>query len=194
MSELNYRGSSGWGRAHRATLDGHWGVADVEDCVDAARQLAALGKVDGDRMVIRGGSAGGFTVLATLASSDIFAAGISYFGIGDLRRLRTTTHKFERRSLDLLVGPWPEAATDYRHRSPIERCDAISAPVLFLHGRQDTVVPPEQSVLMAERLTASGIRCDTVFFEDEGHGFGRRANIVAALESELRFLTEVLRL
>ncbi|MFJ9817514.1 S9 family peptidase [Streptomyces sp. NPDC101151] len=190
--ELNYRGSSGWGRSYRAALEGNWGVADVQDCIAAAQQLAALGKVDENRMVVRGGSAGGYTVLATLAASDVFAAGVSYFGICDLRLLRDNTHKFEERSLDLLVGPWPEAEEEYRRRSPIERCDAISAPVLFLHGRQDRVVPPEQSALMAKRLTEQGVRCDTVFFEDEGHGFGKRANVVEALKSELRFFLDVL--
>ncbi|MER6029497.1 prolyl oligopeptidase family serine peptidase [Streptomyces sp. NPDC001851] len=192
--ELNYRGSSGWGRSYRAALDGRWGVADVEDCAAAARGMAALGLVDADRMVVRGGSAGGFTVLATLAESDIFAAGVSYFGICDLRLLRDNTHKFEKGSLEVLVGPWPEAAEEYRRRSPIERCDEISAPVLFLHGRQDRVVPPEQSALMAERLTERGVRSDTVFFDDEGHGFGRQASVVEALESELRFYTDVLQL
>ncbi|MFI9722816.1 prolyl oligopeptidase family serine peptidase [Streptomyces sp. NPDC052396] len=192
--ELNGRGSSGWGRDYRAALDGQWGLADVSDCVEAARLLAAMGKADPARMVVRGGSAGGFTVLAALAASDVFAAGISYFGLGDLRLLRLNTHKFEEGSLDLLIGPWPEAEAEYRRRSPVERCEAISAPVLFLHGRRDTVVPVEQSALMAERLRARGVPCRTVFFDDEGHGFGKRANIVSALESELEFVREVLAL
>ncbi|MEV5505493.1 alpha/beta hydrolase family protein [Streptomyces orinoci] len=190
--ELNQRGSSGYGRAYRAALDGRWGLADVADCVDAARTLAACGKADAQRMVLRGGSAGGFTVLATLAASDVFAAGISYFGIGDLRQLREHTHKFEQHALDLLIGPWPEAEGEYRRRSPLERCAAITAPVLFLHGRRDAVVPVEQSSLMAERLTARGIPCDLVLFDEEGHGFGRQETIVTALEAELAFVGKAL--
>lgn len=192
--ELNYRGSSGWGREYRAALDGHWGLRDVEDCVQAARRLAALGMVDPTRMVIRGASAGGFTVLATLAASGDFAAGVSYFGVGDLPLLRRRTHPFEAHSLDVLIGPWPEAEEEYRRRSPVEHCETISSPVLILHGREDKVVPIEQSVLMAERLTAGGVPCRTVFFDDEGHGFARRDSVVTALENELTFLTEILKL
>ncbi|WP_052398217.1 S9 family peptidase [Streptomyces sp. NRRL F-5123] len=192
--ELNYSGSSGWGRDYRMALDGHWGLRDVDDCVQAARRLAALGKVDPARMVIRGGSAGGFTALATLAASDDFAAGISYFGISDLRLLRHTTHHFEAHLLDRLVGPWPGAEEEYRRRSPVESCESISVPVLFLHGHRDKVVPVEQSIWMAERLVARGIECRTVLFDDEGHGFARQENIIAGLEAELAFLSQVLKL
>jgi dipeptidyl aminopeptidase/acylaminoacyl peptidase len=191
--EINYRGSSGWGRGYRRALDGEWGGAEVADCVDAARALAAQGRVDPDRMIIRGASAGGFTALVALAAADAFAAGISYYGISDLARLRASTHKFESHSLDWLIGPWPEAQEEYERRSPLARCEAITAPLLLLHGRQDPVVPVEQSELIARRLNERGVLCRTVYFDDEGHGFVHRANVIASLEAELAFLAEVLK-
>jgi dipeptidyl aminopeptidase/acylaminoacyl peptidase len=192
--EINYRGSSGWGRDYREALDGRWGIAEVADCADAARQLAAEGRVDPERMVIRGSSAGGFTTLAALAATDTFAAGISYYGISDLTLLRAGTHKFESHALDWLIGDWPAEAEEYRRRSPLEQVDAIEAPLLLLHGRLDRVVPVEQSELMAQRLAERGVYCLTAYFDDEGHGFVHRANVIRGLDVELEFLADVLRL
>lgn len=191
--DVNYRGSTGFGRAYRERLNGAWGVADVEDCVYAARWLADKGLVDGRRMVIRGSSAGGFTVLCALAfHAGVFAAGTSYFGVADPALLATDTHKFESRSLDTLIGPWPSAADTYRARSPFLAADRIDCPVLFFQGMEDAVVPPNQTAAMVEALTSRGVAAHVRYFEGEGHGFRRATTIVASLEIELAFYSEVL--
>ena len=189
--DLNYRGSSGFGRPYRQALYQRWGIADVEDTGYAVRHLAAEGLIDPQRCVIRGSSAGGYTVLAALTFSDTFKAGASLYGIGDLEILATDTHKFESRYLDNLVGPYPEARARYRARSPIHHAERLDCPVIFFQGLKDRVVPPNQAQLMADALRQKGIRVEHVTFAEEGHGFRQAANIIAALEAELAFYTEV---
>ena len=190
--DVDYRGSTGYGRRYRRALDGAWGVADVEDCVAAAKFLADRGDVDPDRLMIRGGSAGGFTVLASLALHDVFAAGASRYGIADLEALAADTHKFESRYLDRLVGPYPEAQDTYRARSPINHLDGFDAPMIVLQGDEDEIVPPAQSEMIVEALRAKGVPVAYLIFEGEQHGFRNADNIVAALEAELVFFGRIL--
>jgi dipeptidyl aminopeptidase/acylaminoacyl peptidase len=190
--DVDYRGSTGYGRAYRRVLEGQWGIADVEDCVAAARYLAARGDVDGGRLMIRGGSAGGFTVLAALAFHDVFAVGASRYGVADLEALATDTHKFESRYLDSLIGPYPEAKELYVGRSPIHHVDRLDVPMIVLQGDEDAIVPPNQSEMIVEALEAKGVPVSYVVFEGEQHGFRQADNIVAALESELAFFGRVL--
>jgi dipeptidyl aminopeptidase/acylaminoacyl peptidase len=189
--DVNYRGSTGYGRAYRKLLDGNWGVFDVEDCVAGARALAAQGLVDGKRMAIRGSSAGGLTVLCALAFHNVFAAGASYYGVCDLLALAKDTHKFESHYLDTLVGPYPERADLYRARSPVHAADRISCPVIFFQGTDDRVVPPAQSEAMAKALRERGLFAPLLLFPGEQHGFRRKETIVAALEAEVRFYRRV---
>lgn len=189
--DVNYRGSTGFGTAYRRMLDGQWGVADVEDCVAVARRHGDEGLVDGGRMAISGGSAGGYTVLAALAFHDVFAAGASHYGIGDLMALADDTHKFESRYVDRLVGPLPEAEAVWRERSPINHVDGLSCPVIFFQGLDDKVVPPNQAEAMVAALRAKGIPVAYVPFEGEGHGFRRAETIKRALEAELYFYGRV---
>ncbi len=189
--DVNYGGSTGYGRAYRELLRGQWGVVDVEDCVAAARFLAERGDVDPERMGIRGGSAGGFTTLAALAFHDTFAAGVSKYGVADLAVLAQETHKFESRYMDSLVGPWPEAEDVYRERSPLYHADQIRVPLLVLQGLEDEVVPPNQSEMIVAALEANGIPVTYLAFEGEQHGFRRAETIVRATEAELAFYGEV---
>lgn len=189
--DVNYRGSTGYGRAYRRLLDGQWGVADVADCVNGARHLADAGRVERARMAIRGRSAGGYTVLAALAFHDIFAAGASYYGIGELEALARDTHKFESRYLDRLVGPYPECAALYRERSPLNHLQSLSCPVIFFQGLEDRVVPPNQAQMMRDALFAKGIPVACLMFEGEQHGFRRAETIVRTLEAELYFYGRV---
>ena len=185
--DVNYRGSSGFGRAYRKALYGRWGVADVEDCVAAARALVGRGAADPARLAIRGGSAGGFTVLSALAFHDTFTAGASLYGVADLEALAGDTHKFESRYLDSLVGPYPETAALYRERSPIHHLEGFTAPMIVLQGSDDRVVPPNQSRMIVEALDARGVPVAYLEFEGESHGFRRADTIVAALKAELAF-------
>ena len=189
--EVNYRGSTGYGRAYRQALEGEWGVADVEDCASVARALVEAGKVDGDRLAIRGGSAGGYTTLAALAFTDTFRAGASYYGIGDLESLARDTHKFESRYLDRLVGPYPQSRELYRQRSPIRAPQRLSCPVIFLQGLEDKVVPPNQAEAMVAALRDRGIAVAYLPFADEQHGFRRSETIRRAMEAELYFYSKV---
>jgi len=189
--DVNYRGSTGYGRAYRERLLGAWGVADVEDCVNGARHLAAAGRVDPTRMAIRGRSAGGYTVLAALTFHDVFAAGASYYGIGDLEALARDTHKFESRYMDRLVGPYPQQAALYRQRSPIHHVDGLSCPVIFFQGLEDAVVPPNQALTMRDAVKSKGIPVACLMFEGEQHGFRRAQTIVRCLEAELYFYGRV---
>jgi dipeptidyl aminopeptidase/acylaminoacyl peptidase len=189
--DVNYGGSTGYGRAFRELLNGQWGVVDVEDCVAAARFLADRGDVDPDRMAIRGGSAGGFTTLAALAFHDTFAAGVSKYGVADLAVLAQETHKFESRYLDSLIGPWPEAEAVYRERSPLFHADQIQVPLLVLQGLEDEVVPPNQSELIVEALKANGVPVGYLAFEGEQHGFRKAETIIRANEAELSFYAQV---
>ncbi|MCY4229357.1 MAG: S9 family peptidase, partial [Alphaproteobacteria bacterium] len=189
---VNYGGSTGYGRAFRQQLHGQWGVVDVDDCCAAAMWLADTGKVDANRLVVRGGSAGGYTTLAALAFRDVFKAGASHYGIGDLKALARDTHKFESRYLDRLIGPLPEADAVYDARSPLLHAEHISCPVIFLQGTEDKIVPPDQTEAMAAALRAGGVPVALLLFEGEGHGFRRSENIVAALEAELSFFARIL--
>lgn len=190
--DVDYRGSTGYGRDYRKALEGDWGIVDVDDAVAAARHLAARGDVDPDRLIIRGGSAGGFTVLAALAFHDVFTAGASRYGVADLEALATETHKFESRYLDSLVGPYPEAKDVYVARSPINHVDGINAPMIVLQGDEDTIVPPNQSEMIVAALEAKGVPVAYLLFEGEQHGFRQADNIVRALEAELAFFGEIL--
>ncbi|MBV1838007.1 prolyl oligopeptidase family serine peptidase [Acetobacter estunensis] len=189
--DVNYSGSTGFGRAWRERLDGQWGVRDVADCIAATRHIAASGRVDARRIAIRGSSAGGMTVLAALATSDVFAAGVSLYGVVDLRALAQETHKFESRYLDGLIGPWPEAEAIYRARSPLFMAEHIHAPVLFLQGLDDTVVPPAQARSMVEALRRNHVRCPLIEFPGEGHGFRSEDTLTRAFQLELAFYGEI---
>jgi dipeptidyl aminopeptidase/acylaminoacyl peptidase len=190
--DVDYRGSTGYGRPYRDALNGQWGVADVDDCVAAARFLVDRGSVDGARMAIRGGSAGGFTTLACLAfRPDVFAAGISRYGIADLELIHEDTHKFESRYEEQLVAPWPEGRHVFRDRSPIHALDRVRAPMLLLQGLDDRVVPPSQLDTMEAVFAAHGVPHVAVRFEGEGHGFRRAETRRAAARLELGFLARV---
>jgi dipeptidyl aminopeptidase/acylaminoacyl peptidase len=190
--DVNYRGSSGFGRAYRDRLRGQWGVLDVSDCVDAARAVASRGSADALRLAIRGSSAGGYTTLCALAFHDVFRAGASYYGIGDLEALARDTHKFEARYLDRLVGPYPLRRDLYVARSPLHFARRISCPVIFFQGLEDAVVPPNQAEAMVDALAAGGIPHAYVPFAGERHGFRRADSLRKALEAELYFYAKVL--
>lgn len=189
--EVNYGGSTGYGRAYRQRLRGQWGVVDVQDVAAAASGLAASGAADPHRLAIKGGSAGGWTVLAALARTDVFAAGISRYGVGDARALAADTHDFESRYLDGLIGPLPEAEDLYVERSPLTHIAGFAVPVLLLQGAEDAVVPPSQAEAIRDALAARGVPHAYVLYEGEGHGFRRAESVVHALESELAFLGQV---
>lgn len=190
--DVNYAGSTGYGRAYRKQLEGQWGIADVDDCQAAARHLADSGRADPGRLCIRGGSAGGFTTLAALAFGDTFAAGANAFGVADLEALAQETHKFESRYLDGLVGPYPKRRDLYLERSPIHHLEGFDKPLITLQGLQDEVVPPAQSEMIVDALRAKGVPVAYVAFEGEQHGFRQAANIRTALDSELSFYSQVL--
>lgn len=192
VADANYGGSSGFGRAYRDLLQGQWGVVDVEDCINAAYHLAETGRVDGSRLAIRGGSAGGFTVLTALIESDMFAAGTSLYGVADLTALAADTHKFESRYLDGMIGPYPERRDLYEERSPINRTEGLSSPLLVLQGTEDEIVPPSQSEAIVAALAAKGVPHAYVAFEGEQHGFRIGENIIRSLEVELWFYGRVL--
>jgi len=189
--DVNYGGSTGFGRAYRQSLSGQWGVVDVEDCIAGARFLADQGLVDADRLAIRGGSAGGFTTLAALAFHDVFKAGASYYGVADLRALDADTHKFESRYTNDLLAPLPERAALYAQRSPLQHAHRMSCPVIFFQGLDDKVVPPAQSQAMVAAMRARGIRVGYLEFAGEGHGFRRKETQQRALEAELSFYAQV---
>jgi dipeptidyl aminopeptidase/acylaminoacyl peptidase len=189
--DVDYGGSTGYGREYRRRLDGQWGIVDVDDCIAAARFLVERGDVDPDRLAIEGGSAGGYTTLAALAFRDVFAAGISLFGVGDLEQLELKTHKFESQYDHRLLAPYPEAAALFRERSPMYAAGDISSPVLLLQGLDDRVVPPAQAETMAAALAANGIPYAYLAFEGEGHGFRGAHAIRRTLEATLWFLGQV---
>lgn len=189
--DVNYGGSTGYGRAYRERLLGNWGIVDVDDCVGAARYLAGRGEADPARLAIRGGSAGGYTTLSALAYRDLFRAGASHFGVSDLEALATDTHKFESRYLDGLVGPYPARRELYLERSPIHHTEGLNCALILFQGLDDKVVPPEQSRLMYEAVRAKGLPVAYLAYEGEGHGFRQAANIVRTLEAELYFYGKV---
>ena len=190
--DVNYRGSTGYGRDYRRGLNGTWGIVDTDDCIAAASYLAERGDVDGERLAIRGGSAGGYTTLCALTFHDVFRAGASYFGVADAETLATDTHKFESRYLDGLIGPYPEAQATYHERSPIHFADRIRAAVILFQGLEDQIVPPDQAEQMVDALDASGLPHAYLAFDGEQHGFRKAENIVATLEAELSFYGQVM--
>jgi dipeptidyl aminopeptidase/acylaminoacyl peptidase len=187
--DVNYRGSTGYGRPYRLRLEQQWGLVDVEDCVAGARWLVANRNADPERLMISGGSAGGYTTLCslTLKGDKVFSAGASYYGVSDLEALARDTHKFESRYLDWLIGPYPEDRATYFERSPINHVDRLSAPVIFFQGSEDRVVPPNQTELMVAALKERGIPVGYLLFDDEEHGFRKAENIRRALDAELYF-------
>jgi dipeptidyl aminopeptidase/acylaminoacyl peptidase len=189
--DLNYGGSTGYGREYRDRLRGRWGEVDVEDSAAAVEYLADRGDIDPSRVEISGGSAGGYTTLLALAVRDEFAAGASYSGVADLVTFHEDTHKFESHYDDYLVGPWPEAIDLYRDRSPVNQADSISHPLLLLQGLDDKVVPPSQSEQIVEALARRGIPHAYIAFEGEGHGFRKAENSRRSLEAHFSFLAQV---
>ncbi|KAI7838093.1 hypothetical protein COHA_008101 [Chlorella ohadii] len=192
IADVNYGGSTGYGRAFRKRLAGRWGIVDVDDCCNAAKHLAESGLVDPQRLCIDGGSAGGYTTLAALAFRDVFSAGASHYGVADLELLARDTHKFESRYLDGLIGPYPEAKATYQERSPLHSLDGFKAPVAFFQGLEDEVVPPNQAQVMYDALRERGLTTALVMFEGEQHGFRQAANIRQALDGELYFYGKAL--
>ena len=191
--DVNYGGSTGYGRQYRERLNNKWGIVDVDDCVNGARYLVKKGEVDGNRLIITGGSAGGYTTLCALTFRKTFKAGASHFGVSDAEALARDTHKFESRYLDGLIGPYPERKEAYVERSPINFTDRLSCPVIFFQGLEDKVVPPNQAEKMVDALRAKGIPVAYVAFAGEQHGFRQAQNIKRALEGELYFYSRVFR-
>jgi dipeptidyl aminopeptidase/acylaminoacyl peptidase len=194
VAQVDYRGSTGHGRDFRRLLRGAWGVADAEDCAAAARYLAEIGRVDPERMAVRGSSAGGFTALRSAAAGGPFVAVVVAYGVTDLRALAAgahQTHKFESRYLDGLVGPWPDAADLYEDRSPACHPEQLEVPILLLQGEDDPIVPPDQAARLADALTGRGVRCQQVRFAGEGHGFRRAETVAECARLELRFLGDI---
>jgi len=189
--DVDYGGSSGYGREYRQRLYGQWGVVDVDDCVNAADYLVKAGLVDGDRLAIRGGSAGGYTTLCALTFRNIFKAGASYYGVSDLRVLDEATHKFESHYNVKLIGPYPERQDLYWERSPIHFTDRISCPMIIFQGLEDKVVTPSQAELMVQALRAKGLPFAYLAFQGEQHGFRREENIARSLEAELYFYSKI---
>lgn len=189
--DVDYGGSTGYGRAYRQRLDGLWGVVDVDDCVNSARYLVGEGLVDPNRLAITGGSAGGYTTLCALTFHDLFQAGASHYGVSDLEALARDTHKFESRYLDGLIGPYPATRDLYRARSPINFPDRLSRPVIFFQGLEDQIVPPNQAEMMVAALRAKGVPVAYLTFEGEQHGFRRSENVKRALEAELYFYSRI---
>ena len=189
--DVDYRGSTGYGRGYRERLYGEWGVVDVEDCAAGALHLAGTGHADRERLAIRGGSAGGYTTLAALAFHDVFRAGASYYGISDLEVLAADTHKFEARYLDRLVGEWPADRDVYRARSPLHHASRLACPIIFFQGLDDRVVPPNQAELMVDALDRQGLPVACLMFEGEGHGFRNADTLRRCLEAELLFYGQV---
>ena len=185
--DVNYGGSTGFGRSYRDRLQLNWGIVDVDDCINGANFLAERGRVDADRMVISGGSAGGYTTLAALVFHDVFSGGASYYGVSDITALARDTHKFESHYLDWLIGPYPQDEALYRERSPLFHAERLSRPVVFFQGDEDPVVPPNQTEAMVEALRHRGTPVAYFLFSGEQHGFRKAANIQRALDAELYF-------
>ena len=189
--DVNYGGSTGYGREYRERLNEKWGIVDVDDCVNGARHLVARGEADKKRLMIDGGSAGGYTTLCALTFRHDFRAGASHFGVSDAEALAKETHKFESRYLDRLIGPYPERQDLYFQRSPINFTDQLSCPVIFFQGLEDKIVPPNQAETMAEALRKKGLAVAYVAFEGEQHGFRKAENIRRSLDGELYFYSRV---
>ncbi len=190
--DVNYGGSTGYGTEYRRRLNGQWGIVDIDDCINAALHLVNEGEVDGERLMVRGGSAGGYTTLASLTFRDVFKVGASYYGVSDLEGLATETHKFESRYLDSMIGPYPERRDLYVERSPIHHTDQLSCPIILLQGLEDKVVLPNQAEVMVDALKNKGLPVAYLPFEGEQHGFRKSENIKRALEAELYFYSRIL--
>ncbi len=190
--DVDYGGSSGYGRAYRERLSGRWGIVDVDDCTNAALTLAKRGRVDRRRLIIHGSSAGGYTTLACMTFRSVFAVGASYYGISDLSALARETHKFESHYVDRLIGRWPEEESTYRERSPLFHARQLKCPVIFFQGLEDRVVPPEQAEVMVAALHTHGVPSAYIAFEGEQHGFRGAASIIRSIEAELYFYGQVL--
>jgi len=191
--DVNYGGSSGYGRAYRERLNQQWGVVDVDDCVNGARYLAARGEVDNTRLAIRGGSAGGYTTLCALTFRSSFTGGASHYGVSDLEALAKDTHKFESRYLDRLIGSYPERRDLYVERSPIHFTERLNCPIILFQGLEDRVVPPDQSEKMFQAVRAKKLPVAYLTFEGEQHGFRKAENIKRVLEAELYFYGKIFR-
>lgn len=191
VADVNYGGSTGFGKAYRRLLNDAWGIVDVQDCIAAAEHLAKEGLVDANRMAIRGSSAGGLTVLRALQTSSVFSAGVSLYGVADLTALVADTHKFESRYCDGLIGTYPDEAEIYTHRSPIHYAGDIEAPLLVMQGDEDKVVPPSQSEAIVAAVAANGLPHAYLVFEGEQHGFRKTESLIRAQESELSFYAQV---
>jgi dipeptidyl aminopeptidase/acylaminoacyl peptidase len=189
--DVDYGGSSGYGRAYRQRLNGKWGIVDVEDVIAAVRHLTAQGLVDPARVAIHGGSAGGFTVLAALSQSDVFKAGASFYGVADLGALARDTHKFESRYLDNLVGPWPAAKEVYDARSPLNHLEGFRSPLIIFQGSEDPIVPPNQAHMILDALRLRQQPVAYIEFAGESHGFRRADTLIAAKEAELYFYSRI---
>lgn len=189
--DVNYGGSTGYGRAYRQRLDKNWGIVDVDDCVNGAKYLVQEGKADPNRLAISGGSAGGYTTLAALTFREIFKAGASYYGVSDLEALAKDTHKFESRYLDRLIGKYPDAKEIYYERSPINFTEKLARPIIFFQGLEDKVVPPNQAEMMVAAIRAKGLPVEYVTFVDEQHGFRKAENIKKALDGEFAFYARI---
>ncbi|MCB0186534.1 MAG: S9 family peptidase, partial [Caldilineaceae bacterium] len=185
--DVNYGGSSGYGRAYRQRLQGTWGITDVMDCINAARYLIDQGRADGERVAIRGGSAGGYTTLRALTWQNFFAAGASLYGLAELETFVNDTHKFESRYLDYLIGPYPAEKALYAERSPVNRADQLATPVILLQGDEDKIVPPSQAEIMVEALAKKDVPYAYLLFPGEQHGFRQAKHITRAYEAELYF-------
>jgi dipeptidyl aminopeptidase/acylaminoacyl peptidase len=191
LVDVNYRGSTGYGRTYRDRLKGFWGIVDIDDCLNAARYLADQGRIDPDRKAISGGSAGGYVTLCALTFHDVFEAGASYYGVADAEALVIDTHKFESRYFDSLIGPYPEARDVYRQRSPIHFAEKLSAPLIVFQGLDDKIVPPNQSEAIVAALDRQHIPYAYLPFEGEQHGFRKQSTIIRSLEAELSFYGRV---
>ena len=189
--DVNYGGSTGYGRSYRQRLNGQWGIVDVQDCVNGAKYLVEKGLADGKRLAIRGGSAGGYTTLCALTYYDVFGAGASHYGVSDIEALAKDTHKFESRYLDSMIGPYPEMRQLYLDRSPIHHVDQISTPLILFQGLEDKVVPPNQAEMMFSAVKEKGIPVAYVPFEGEQHGFRQAPNIKRALDGEFYFYSKI---
>lgn len=189
--DVNYGGSTGYGRDYRQRLRGQWGIVDLQDCEHGALYLVKRGDADRARLAIRGGSAGGYTTLAALTFLDTFSAGASYFGVSDIELLAKETHKFESRYMDSLVGPYPEAVSVYQARSPLHHTEQLNKPVIFFQGLDDKIVLPNQAELMVDALKQKGVPVAYIAFAGEGHGFRRAENIKRTLEAELYFYARI---
>ncbi|ACV26200.1 S9 family peptidase [Kangiella koreensis] len=192
VADVNYRGSTGYGRAYRDSLKGQWGILDVDDCIAMGQHLAQEGVIDGSRMAIRGGSAGGYTTLCALTFHDVFKVGMSRYGVAELVSLSQDSHKFEIRYLDSVVGPYPECAELYHQRSPVNHTELLSCPILILQGLEDKVVPPNQAEAMVKALKEKGLPYEYITFEGEGHGFRKPETIIKAFTAELAFYRKYL--